>query len=86
MKTIRIIIVGLLLVVLCWLNWWVLPDLAIVRLEAKETRIPQAGLILLGKKNAEITGHRVVNDISVGWHGVPNAWPYQDAEKLPSMR
>lgn len=76
MRIVRIIITIVLFVLFCWLNWWVLPDLAIVRFKEKGAPIPQTGYLLLGEENNKIIGHRVVKDIKFDWPGVPAAWPY----------
>lgn len=76
MKIVRILVAMVLFILFCWLNWWVLPDLAIVRFEEKGAPIPQTGYLLLGEENNKTLGHRVVRDIKIDWPGVPAAWPY----------
>lgn len=76
MRIIRFMIAIVLFILFCWLNWWVLPDLAIVWFKEKGTPIPQTGYLLLGEENNKLIGHRVVKDIKIDWNGVPAAWPY----------
>lgn len=76
MKIVRITVAIVLFILLCWLNWWVLPDLAIVRFKEKGSPIPQTGFLLLGEENNKTIGHRVVKDIKFDWPAVPAAWPY----------
>lgn len=76
MKIVRIMVAMVLFILFCWLNWWVLPDLAIVRFKEKGAPIPQTGYLLLGEENNKTIGYRVVKAIKIDWPGVPAAWPY----------
>ena len=76
MKIVRILVAMVLFILFCWLNWWVLPDLAIVRFKEKGAPIPQTGYLLLGEENNKTIGHRVVRDIKNDWSGVSAAWLY----------
>ncbi|MBI2355281.1 MAG: hypothetical protein HYV06_09670 [Deltaproteobacteria bacterium] len=76
MKIVRITVAAVLFILFCWLNWWVLPELAIVRFNEKGTPIPKTGYLLLGEENNKTIGHRVVKDIKFDWPSVPAAWPY----------
>jgi hypothetical protein len=73
---VRIIVAIVIFVLFCWLNWWVLPELAIVRFKEKGSRIPQTGYLLLGEENNKIIGYRCVKGIKIEWAGVMAAWPY----------
>ncbi|MCX5827494.1 MAG: hypothetical protein NTV58_05765 [Deltaproteobacteria bacterium] len=76
MKRIRSITAIFILILLCWLNWWVLPYLAIVRLQEKEISVPPTCLLLLELENRVRIGYRVIEDIQNGWSAVLAAWPY----------
>lgn len=76
MSIVRAIVAVVIFIIFCWLNWWVLPDLAIVRFSPKGTPIPQIGCLFVAWENKDVTGHRVVSDIVADWSGVPAAWPY----------
>lgn len=76
MKRIRYIIAIFILILLGWLNWWVLPYLAIVRLHEKEIPVPPTCLLLLELENRVRIGYRVIADIQNGWSAVLAAWPY----------
>ena len=39
MKIVRILIAIVMFILFCWLNWWVMPYLAIVRLDEKDAQI-----------------------------------------------
>ncbi|MDD2335324.1 MAG: hypothetical protein PHD01_01965 [Geobacteraceae bacterium] len=76
MKFLRIIIVVLVIILFSWLNWWVLPDLAIVHFSKMGEPIPDTGLILISETNSKFDGYRVIDRLDLGWSGVPAAWPY----------
>lgn len=60
----------------CWLNWGLLPNLAIVHLKDFGNPIPRAGYLLVHKNGSRIDGHRVIATFERGWAGVDAAWPY----------
>lgn len=85
MKVVRILVVMVMFILFCWLNWWVMPYLAIVRLKEKGARVPEACLLLMGQENYRFIGHRVINDIEYDWAGVPAAWPYVLVGVIPAL-
>jgi hypothetical protein len=60
----------------CWLNWGLLPNLAIVHLEDSGEPIPKSGYLLVHKNGSRLDGHRVIETFERGWSGVVAAWPY----------
>jgi hypothetical protein len=72
-------------ILFCWLNWWVMPYLAIVRLDEKEAQIPKTCYLLMGQKDNNILGLRIIKGLEYGWDGVPAAWPYMLAGMIPAL-
>jgi len=64
------------IILYCWLNWGLLPNLAIVHLEDSGTPIPKAGYLLVHKNGSRLDGYRVIETFERGWAGVDAAWPY----------
>ncbi|NVN90158.1 MAG: hypothetical protein HXX11_06095 [Desulfuromonadales bacterium] len=60
----------------CWLNWGLLPNLAIVHLEDSGEPIPKSGYLLVHKNGSRLDGHRVIETFERGWSGVAASWPY----------
>lgn len=85
MNAARILIAIVMFTLFCWLHWWVMPDLAIVRLDEKEARIPETCYILIGQKDNKLLGHRIIKGMEYGWDGVPAAWPYMLAGMIPAL-
>jgi predicted RNase H-like nuclease (RuvC/YqgF family) len=63
-------------ILFCWLNWWVMPDLAILRFMEKGTLMPETCYVLLEEEHNRLIGHRVIESLKSDWSGVPAAWPY----------
>jgi uncharacterized membrane-anchored protein YhcB (DUF1043 family) len=77
MKKIRIFVGVIFVGAFCWLNWRVLPYLAIVRLEpASISWPPPSNLILIKYINHKIQEYSFIKDIHSSWTGVLAAYPY----------
>lgn len=85
MNVARILIAIVMFILFCWLNWWVMPNLAIVRLDEKGVQMPKTCYILLGQKDNKFLGYRIIKGMEYGWDGVPAAWPYMVAGIIPAL-
>ena len=85
MKAARILIAIVMFILFCWLNWWVMPNLAIVRLDEKGVQMPKTCYILMGQKDNKFLGYRIIKGMEYGWDGVPAAWPYMVAGIIPAL-
>lgn len=85
MNVVRIVVAVVMVILFCWLNWWVMPYLAIVRLEEKGVQIPETCYFLMGQKDNKILGLRIIKGIEFDWDGVPAAWPYMLAGMIPAL-
>lgn len=85
MKKPRIVFLITVIAVFCWLNWWILPELAIVNLGKKGSPLPPTGYVLFGFEHDKFAGHRVVSWLEYGWDGVLAAWPYVCIGLLPGL-
>lgn len=85
MNVARILIAIVMLILFCWLNWWVMPNLAIVRLDEKGVQMPKTCYILMGQKDNKFLGYRIIKGMEYGWDGVPAAWPYMVAGIIPAL-
>jgi hypothetical protein len=61
--------------VFCWLNWWVLPNIAFVCLEDKGKPLPDSGLVMFGYVQSKVVGHRIIASIDTGWDAFETGWP-----------
>ena len=75
MKIVRITLYATLAGMYCWLTWWVLPNIAFVRMAEKGTPFPDSGLIMFGYAQSKVTGHRVIAGIDSGWAALWTGWP-----------
>lgn len=85
MNMARILIAIVMFILFCWLNWWVMPNLAIVRLDEKGVQMPKTCYILMGQKDNKFLGYRIIKGMEYGWDGVPAAWPYMVAGIIPAL-
>lgn len=85
MKIVRILIAIVMFILFCWLNWWVMPYLAIVRLDEKDAQISKTCCLLIRQKDNDILGLRIIKGLEYGWSGVPAAWPYMLAGVIPAL-
>jgi hypothetical protein len=60
----------------CWLNWGLLPNLAIIHLDGSGDPLPKAGYLLVYKEGSHLAVKRVIDSLEKGWSGVAAAWPY----------
>jgi hypothetical protein len=60
----------------CWLNWGLLPNLAIVHFEHSDEPLPKTGYLLVNKKGSQYVEHLVIDSFERGWSGVAAAWPF----------
>jgi hypothetical protein len=60
----------------CWLNWGLLPNLAIIHLDGSGDPLPKAGYLLVYKEGSNLAVKRVIDSLEKGWSGVAAAWPY----------
>jgi uncharacterized membrane protein len=63
-------------ILFCWLNWGLLPNLAMVHFENSDESVPKAGYLLVYKKGSQYVEHMVIDSFERGWSGVAAAWPY----------
>lgn len=85
MKKPRIVFIVIVLAVFCWLNWWILPELAIVNLGKRGSPLPPTGYVLFGLEQHKYAGYRVVSWLEFGWAGVLAAWPYVSVGLLSGL-
>jgi hypothetical protein len=85
LNAVRLLIATALLITFCWLNWWVMPYLAIVRLDEKKVQVPETCYILMGKQDNKVLGFRILKRFEYGWDSVPAAWPYMLAGMIPAL-
>ncbi len=76
MKYVRIIVVILVLIMFAWLNWWVLPNLAIVHFAKINEPLQENGYLLAYHNHFKLAGFRLIDFLERGWSGVFAAWPY----------
>ena len=81
----RIVVAVVMVILFCWLNWGVMPYLAIVHFEEKGARMPETCYLLMGQKDNKIIGLRIIKGIEFDWDGVPAAWPYLLAGMIPAL-
>ena len=85
LRMVRIAVAFVLFFIFCWMNWWVMPYVAIVRFDEKEAQIPKTCYLLMGQEDNKILGLRIIQGIEYGWDGVPAAWPYMLAGMIPAL-
>jgi hypothetical protein len=76
MNKARIAVVILVLILFALLNWWILPNLAIVHFAKENTPIQQSGFLLAHHEHFKLKGITVIDFLERGWSGVLAAWPY----------
>lgn len=76
MNKARIAMAIFVLILFARLNWWVLPDLAIVHFAKESAPIQESGYLLAHHDHFKIKGITVIDFLERGWSGVFAAWPY----------
>ncbi len=76
MNKARIAVVILVLILFALLNWWILPNLAIVHFAGTTEPLQQSGYLLAYHEHFKLVGFRSIDFLERGWSGVFAAWPY----------
>lgn len=76
MNKARIAMVILVLILFALLNWWVLPDLAIVHFAKENAPVRESGYLLAHHEQFKLKGITAIDFLERGWSGVFAAWPY----------
>ena len=76
MNKARIAVVILVLILFALLNWWILPNLAIIHFAGTTEPLQKSGYLLAYHEHFKLVGFRVIDFLERGWSGVFAAWPY----------
>ena len=81
----RIAVAFVLFLIFCWMNWWVMPYVAIAHLDSEEAKMSKSGHLLVYRQDNDIVNYRVLRSFENSWDSIPAAWPYMLAGMIPAL-
>ena len=82
---VRIAVAFVLFLIFCWMNWWVMPYVAIAHLDSQKAKMPKSGHLLVYRQDNDIVDYRVLKSFENSWDSIPAAWPYMLAGLIPAL-